>query len=82
MRRDSIELIAEAGMKIWSATLAAAPLASAAAPAGAADCPAALDFCQRPLLGDQPVHLCEEFGGRVVLICKGSAGGFSRKLPV
>ncbi len=54
-------------MKTWLATLAVALLASAA-PAGAADCPAALDFYQRPLLGDKPVHLCEEFGGRVVLI--------------
>jgi glutathione peroxidase len=35
---------------------------------GAADCPVALDFHARPLLGDRPVHLCEEFRGRVVLI--------------
>jgi glutathione peroxidase len=54
-------------MKTWLATLTVALLAGAA-PARAADCPAALDFYQRPLLGDKPVHLCEEFGGRVVLI--------------
>ncbi len=54
-------------MKTWLATLVVALLAGAA-PARAADCPAALDFYQRPLLGDKPVHLCEEFGGRVVLI--------------
>ena len=47
-------------MKTWLATLAAALIAGAA-PAAAADCPAALDFYQRPLLGDQPVRLCKEF---------------------
>jgi glutathione peroxidase len=54
-------------MKTWLATLMTALLASTA-PAGAADCPAALDFYQRPLLRDQPVRLCDEFRGRVVLI--------------
>jgi hypothetical protein len=52
-------------MKAGLAALMAALLVNAAA-AGAADCPAALDFYPRPLLGDQSVHLCEEFGGRVV----------------
>ena len=54
-------------MKTGLAALMAELLVYVAA-AGAADCPAALDFHQRPLLGDQPVHLCEEFSGRVVLI--------------
>jgi glutathione peroxidase len=54
-------------MKAGLAALMAALLVNAAA-AGAAACPAALDFYPRPLLGDQPVHLCEEHGGRVMLI--------------
>ena len=41
---------------------------SSALPAGAVDCPAALDFYQRPLLGDKPVHLCEQFRGQVLLV--------------
>jgi glutathione peroxidase len=59
--------MAEADMKTWMVTWMVVLLASTA-PAAEADCPAALDFYQRPLLGDKPVHLCEEFGGRVVLI--------------
>ena len=54
-------------MKTWMVTWMVVLLASTAT-AAEADCPAALDFYQRPLLGDKPVHLCEEFGGRVVLI--------------
>ena len=54
-------------MKTGLAIMLGALLVNTAA-AGAEDCPAALDFYQRPLLGDQPVRLCEEFGGRVVLI--------------
>jgi len=67
MRINGDELKRGAGMKTWLATLVVALLAGAA-PVRAADCPAALDFYRRPLLGDKPLHLCEEFGGRVVLI--------------
>ena len=31
-------------------------------------CPANLDFSFRPLLGKEPVHLCKEYGGKVVLV--------------
>lgn len=31
-------------------------------------CPAALDYYKRPLTGDQPVHLCDEMRGKVVLV--------------
>jgi glutathione peroxidase len=31
-------------------------------------CGPALDFHKRPLLGEEPVHLCEVFAGKVVLI--------------
>jgi len=56
-------------MKGWLAAIAAVTLlGSSAASAGLADCPAALDFYQRPLMGDRPVHLCEEFRGQVVLV--------------
>ena len=55
-------------MKTWVTRLAALALMGSATTAGAADCPAALDFYQRPLLGDKPVHLCEEFRGQVLLV--------------
>jgi glutathione peroxidase len=48
--------------------MAALALLGSAFPAGAVDCPAALDFYQRPLLGDKPLHLCEEFRGQVLLV--------------
>jgi glutathione peroxidase len=48
--------------------MAALALLGSALPAGAVDCPAALDFYQRPLLGDKPLHLCEEFRGQVLLV--------------
>ena len=31
-------------------------------------CPENLDFSFRPLLGDKPVHLCEAYAGKVVLV--------------
>lgn len=31
-------------------------------------CPENLDFSFRPLLGEKPVHLCEEYAGKVVLV--------------
>ncbi len=31
-------------------------------------CPASLDFSLRPLLGDKPVHLCDEYAGKVILV--------------
>jgi glutathione peroxidase len=31
-------------------------------------CPPVLDYYQRPLLGGEAVHLCDAFGGRVVLV--------------
>jgi hypothetical protein len=65
MMRSYYEIIAEADMKVWLATLMVALLAGASQTV-AADCPAALDFYQRPLLGDKPVHLCNEFRGRVL----------------
>jgi len=55
-------------MKRWSTTLALLILTASVTTARAADCPLALDFYQRPLLGDQPVHLCEVFRGQVVLV--------------
>jgi glutathione peroxidase len=55
-------------MKTWVNRIAALALMGSATAAGAADCPAALDFYQRPLLGDKPVHLCEEFRGQVLLV--------------
>ncbi len=33
-----------------------------------AACPASLDFSVRPLLGKEPVHLCDEYAGKVVLV--------------
>ena len=33
-----------------------------------ADCPSTLDFHVRPLVGDEPVHLCERYAGKVVLV--------------
>lgn len=33
-----------------------------------ATCPASLDFEIRPLLGKQPVRLCDEYAGKVVLV--------------
>jgi glutathione peroxidase len=33
-----------------------------------AACPAALDFSKRPLAGDEAVHLCEAYAGKVVLV--------------
>ena len=55
-------------MKTWLIRMAALALLGSALPAGAVDCPAALDFYQRPLLGDKPLHLCEEFRGQVLLV--------------
>lgn len=34
----------------------------------AAACPPGLDFSLRPLAGGEPVHLCERYGGKVVMI--------------
>ena len=36
--------------------------------AASGGCPAALDFHKRPLAGKTPVHLCEAYRGKVVLI--------------
>jgi glutathione peroxidase len=33
-----------------------------------ASCPQALDFQHRPLMGKEPVHLCEAFADKVVLV--------------
>jgi glutathione peroxidase len=55
-------------MRIGITRLLALALMGAATLARAADCPAALDFYQRPLLGEKPVHLCEEFRGQVLLV--------------
>ena len=55
-------------MKRSMTGIALLALLASVATAGAAGCPAALDFYQRPLLGDKPVHLCEEFQGQVVLV--------------
>ena len=55
-------------MRGWMAKMMALALMGSATIAGAADCPVALDFYKRPLLDEKPVHLCEEFRGRVVLI--------------
>jgi len=46
----------------------AALVAALSAPAVQARCPETLDFHVRPLVGDQAVHLCEAYAGRVVLI--------------
>ena len=43
------------------------PLVLLAAPAAAA-CPPTLDFSLRPLGGKEPVRLCEEYAGKVVLV--------------
>lgn len=55
-------------MKAWLGAIAALALFSGVASAGETDCPSALDFHVRPLMGEEPVHLCEEFRGRVVLV--------------
>lgn len=55
-------------MKGWVIKMMLLVLMGTAGMALAADCPVALDFYKRPLMGDKPVHLCEEFSGRVVLI--------------
>lgn len=34
----------------------------------AAACPASLDFAMRPLAGSEPVRLCDEHGGQVLLV--------------
>lgn len=48
---------------------ALALLLGGASPAMAmADCPDTLDFTKRPLAGDGPVHLCEAYRDKVVLI--------------
>ena len=39
-----------------------------AAPSAQAACPSTLDFQIRPLVGEEPVHLCERYAGQVVLI--------------
>jgi glutathione peroxidase len=36
--------------------------------AGDADCADALDYHKRPLAGEEPVHLCDVLGGKVVLV--------------
>ncbi len=36
--------------------------------AAATACPAGLDFAARPLLGQEPVRLCEAYAGKVVLV--------------
>lgn len=33
-----------------------------------AACPASLDFSVRPLLGETPVRLCDEYAGKVILV--------------
>ncbi|MGD2112248.1 MAG: glutathione peroxidase [Gammaproteobacteria bacterium] len=43
-------------------------LALSATAAAETACPAALDFHHRPLTGSEELHLCEAFGGRVVLV--------------
>jgi len=43
-------------------------LASATVHAVDAGCPEALDYHKRPLAGDEPVHLCDVLGGKVVLV--------------
>jgi len=54
-------------MKRWLASIAVVSLScGSAAAAGSAECPAAPDFYWRPLMGDQPVHLCKAFRGQVV----------------
>ncbi|MGD2074755.1 MAG: glutathione peroxidase [Gammaproteobacteria bacterium] len=51
-----------------TAILILAALGGGVAHAGASLCPASLDFHKRELLGEQPRHLCDLFGGKVVLI--------------
>lgn len=36
--------------------------------AASAACPASLDFTIRPLLGKEPVRLCEQYAGKVILV--------------
>jgi glutathione peroxidase len=43
-------------------------MASASAHAAETGCAEALDFHMRPLAGDEPVHLCDVLGGKVVLV--------------
>jgi glutathione peroxidase len=44
------------------------PLCLAPGLSFATECPAALDFHIRPLAQPEPVHLCERFGDKVVLV--------------
>ena len=44
------------------------PVTADAAGAAKTTCPPALDFEVRPLTGNKPVHLCEAFRGKVVLV--------------
>jgi glutathione peroxidase len=55
-------------MRALIVAVALAALAGNAAAAGAAACPPALAFEMRPLLGKEPVQLCDSFRDRVVLI--------------
>jgi glutathione peroxidase len=55
-------------MKSLIAALVLAASAGNATAAGPAACAPALDFAVRPLLGREPVHLCERFRDAVVLI--------------
>ena len=55
-------------MNNWIPALVAAYLLGNTATASASDCPVALDCHKRPRTEEQPVHLCEEFRGRVVLL--------------
>ncbi len=43
-------------------------LVLAGPPAAASSCPASLDFHLRPLGQSKPVHLCQEYAGKVVLV--------------
>jgi glutathione peroxidase len=52
---------------MWLATVVAGFLGGPVL-AAEPECPAALDFRVRPLTGDSPVHLCEAFRGKVVLV--------------
>ena len=52
---------------VWLAVLVAVSAGRGAVAAETA-CPAALDFHMRPLTGEVPVHLCEAFRGKVVLV--------------
>jgi glutathione peroxidase len=55
-------------MKNWVWIAMVVCVLGGSATASASDCPVALDFHKRPLMRDEPVHLCAEFRGRVVLI--------------